>query len=42
MDNTGLLYDKSGNLTLSKAESHTFNLITRELLFREMNTRTRQ
>jgi hypothetical protein len=32
MDSTGLLYDKSGNLTSSKAEFLFINMITRELL----------
>ncbi len=38
MDNTGLIYDKSGNLTSPKAESHIINLIIRESLFRDMDT----
>jgi hypothetical protein len=33
MDNTGLIYDKSENLALLKAEFHFINLITRKLLF---------
>lgn len=33
MDNTGLIYDKSENLALPKAEFHFINMITRELLF---------
>lgn len=33
MDNTGLIYDKSENLALSKVEFRFINVITRELLF---------